>query len=267
MKKFPFKTLTKPVILLVCFAVLALLRPNSFPTVSNLSNVLWSISVYGIMTSGTIFLITFASSTAYLGLSMVLTNNKILSCMEPPLFVGISTYKILGFPVPVYLMLVIAAISWFVLAKTPLGRRFYAVGGNPAASRLSGINDTAVTVLAYVLSGLTTAVGGVVLASMTQQCMASTGSGYENYVIMSAVIGGISLLGGVGTVPGCVFGAILIGLLNNGLNLMSVPSTEHDLVKGIVIIGAVAFDALQHQDKARNWLDQFRFIKRKRCCD
>lgn len=317
MKKFPFKTLTKPVILLVCFAVLALLRPNSFPTVSNLSNVLWSISVYGIMTSGTIFvfllggidlsigslcglcsvacvmtirqlgytngavvcgilmallvgvlaglfhglvitrfrapafLITFASSTAYLGLSMVLTNNKILSCMEPPLFVGISTYKILGFPVPVYLMLVIAAISWFVLAKTPLGRRFYAVGGNPAASRLSGINDTAVTVL----------------ASMTQQCMASTGSGYENYVIMSAVIGGISLLGGVGTVPGCVFGAILIGLLNNGLNLMSVPSTEHDLVKGIVIIGAVAFDALQHQDKARNWLDQFRFIKRKRCCD
>lgn len=333
MKKFPFKTLTKPVILLVCFAVLALLRPNSFPTVSNLSNVLWSISVYGIMTSGTIFvfllggidlsigslcglcsvacvmtirqlgytngavvcgilmallvgvlaglfhglvitrfkvpafLITFASSTAYLGLSMVLTNNKILSCMEPPLFVGISIYKILGFPVPVYLMLVIAAISWFVLAKTPLGRRFYAVGGNPAASRLSGINDTAVTVLAYVLSGLTTAVGGVVLASMTQQCMASTGSGYENYVIMSAVIGGISLLGGVGTVPGCVFGAILIGLLNNGLNLMSVPSTEHDLVKGIVIIGAVAFDALQHQDKARNWLDQFRFIKRKRCCD
>ena len=97
--------------------------------------------------------------------------------------------------------------------------------------------------------------------------MASTGSGYENYVIMSAVIGGISLLGGVGTVPGCVFGAILIGVLNNGLNLMSVPSTEHDLVKGIVIIGAVAFDALQHQDKARNWLDQFRFIKRKRCCD
>lgn len=329
MKKFNLKTLTKPLILLVCFAVLTILRPNSFPTVSNLSNVLWSISVYGIMTSGTIFvfllggidlsigslcglcsvacvmtirnmgytnfsvlcgvlmallvgvaaglfhgviitrfkvpafLITFASSTAYLGLSMVLTNNKILSCMEPKLFVGISTFKILGFPVPVYIMLVIAVISWFVLAKTPLGRHFYAVGGNPTASRLSGINDTAVTILAYVLSGLTTAIGGIVLASMTQQCMASTGSGYENYVIMSAVIGGISLLGGVGTVPGCVFGAILIGLLNNGLNLMSVPSTEHDLVKGIVIIAAVAFDAMQHQDKAKSWLSQFHFLKKK----
>lgn len=329
MKKFHRKTLTKPLILLVCFAILAVLRPNSFPTVSNLSNVLWSISVYGIMTSGTIFvfllggidlsigslcglssvacvmtiramgytnagvvcgvlaalavglaaglfhgviitrfkvpafLITFASSTAYLGLSMVLTGNKILSCMEPPLFVGISTFKILGFPVPVYIMLVIAVVSWFVLAKTSLGRRFYAVGGNATASRLSGINDTAVTILAYVLSGLTTSIGGIVLASMTQQCMASTGSGYENYVIMSAVIGGISLLGGVGTVPGCVFGAILIGLLNNGLNLMSVPSTEHDLVKGVVIIAAVAFDALQHQDKAKSWMKQFCFCKKK----
>ena len=318
MKKFKVSNLTKPLILVLCFIVLTILRPNSFPTVSNLSNVLWSISVYGIMTSGTIFvfllggidlsigslcglcsvacvmtirsmnysttgvicgvllalavgvlagvfhgiiitffkvpafLITFASSTAFLGLSMVLTK----------LFVGISTFKILGFPVPVYIMLIVAVISWFVLSKTTLGRQFYAVGGNPVASRLSGINDTGITILAYALSGLTTAIGGIVLASMTQQCMASTGSGYENYVIMSAVIGGISLLGGVGTVPGCVFGAILIGLLNNGLNLMSVPSTEHDLVKGIVIIAAVAFDALQHQDKAKNWFKQFKFFKK-----
>lgn len=209
------------------------------------------------------FLITFASSTAYLGLSMLLTNNKILSCMDSKLFVNISTYKIMGFPVPVYIMLIVAVISWFILAKTAFGRQFYAVGGNAVASRLSGINDRGITILAYVASGLTTAIGGIVLASMTQQCMASTGSGYENYVIMSAVIGGISLLGGVGTVPGCVFGAILIGLLNNGLNLMSVPSTEHDLVKGLVIIVAVAFDALQHQDKAKNWLNQFRFFKKK----
>ena len=187
MKKINLKALTKPLILLACFAVLTILRPNSFPTVSNLSNVLWSISVYGIMTSGTIFvfllggidlsigslcslcsvacvmtirqmgytniavvcgvlmallvgllaglfhgviitrfkvpafLITFASSTAYLGLSMVLTSNKILSCMEPALFVGISTHKILGFPVPVYLMLLVAVISWFILAKSILG--------------------------------------------------------------------------------------------------------------------------------------------------
>ncbi|WP_294570904.1 ABC transporter permease [uncultured Subdoligranulum sp.] len=174
-----------------------------------------------------------------------------------------SSFTVLGSGVGGLYWVVLALVGQFLLKKTRFGTNLYAVGSNFKAAQLSGINDTAVTILAYVLSGLTTAMGGIVLASMTQQCMASTGSGYENYVIMSAVIGGVSLLGGVGTVPGCVFGAILIGLLNNGLNLMSVPSTEHDLVKGIVIIAAVAFDALQHQDKARSWLRQFRFLQKK----
>lgn len=329
MKKLNLSRLTKPLILVLCFAALTILRPKAFPTVSNLSNVLWSISVYGIMTSGTIFvflvggidlsigslcgltgvacvmtiqalgrtnfavvmgilaaiavgalaglfhgltvtrfrvpafLITFATSTAYLGLSMLLTNNKIISCTEPALFTGISNYKLFGFPVPVYLMIVVALVSWFILSKTSLGRSFYAVGGNAPASRLSGINDTGVTMLAYVFSGITTAIGGIVLASMTQQCKAMNGSGYENYVIMSAVIGGVSLLGGVGTVPGCIFGAVLIGLLNNGLNLMSVPATEHDLVKGVVIIAAMAFDAAQHQDSARKTLLKLPWLKKK----
>lgn len=179
-----------------------------------------------------------------------------------------SSFTVLGSGVGglywvVLALVVLTLLGQFLLKKTRFGTNLYAVGSNFKAAQLSGINDTAVTILAYVLSGLTTAMGGIVLASMTQQCMASTGSGYENYVIMSAVIGGVSLLGGVGTVPGCVFGAILIGLLNNGLNLMSVPSTEHDLVKGIVIIAAVAFNALQHQDKARSWLRQFRFLQKK----
>ena len=81
--------------------------------------------------------------------------------------------------------------------------------------------------------------------------MASTGSGYTNDVITAGVIGGVSLLGGEGTVLGAMFGAVLMGLLNNGLNLMSVPSTHAGLVKGLVIIIAVGFDALQHTDQAR----------------
>ena len=105
--------------------------------------------------------------------------------------------------------------------------------------------------MCYVLSGLTTALGGIVLASMTQQASSSTGAGYTNDVITAGVIGGVSLLGGVGTVPGAIFGAVLMGLLNNGLNLMSVPSTHAGLVKGLVIVVAVAFDALQHADQSR----------------
>ena len=169
-KKLAFKNLTKPIVLAICFLALTLLRPHSFPTVGNLSNVLWSISVYGIMTCGTIFvflvggidlsigslcglcsvacvmiiracgysvsgvvlgilaalavgcfcglihgllttlcrvpafLITFSTAIIYLGISMALTGNKILSCMEPALFTGISTKKLLSFPIPVYLL-------------------------------------------------------------------------------------------------------------------------------------------------------------------
>lgn len=317
MKNIKWSRFSKPIILVVFIIALTILRPDSFPTVGNISNVLWSVSVYGIMTCGTIFvflvggidlsigslcgltavtvvktihafgdtnggviagllaalcvgaaaglihgfittkfhvpafLVTFSTSIIYLGMSMVLTNNKIISCIGPKLFTDIGMKKILNFPIPIYLMVVIAIVSWFVLRKTVFGRYMYAIGGNASASRLSGISDVRLTMFAYMFSGISTAIGGVVLASMTQQCMASTGTGYETDVITAAVIGGVSLLGGEGTVPGAIFGAVLIGLLNNGLNLMSVPSTEHGLFKGIVIILAVAFDAMQHQDQAK----------------
>ncbi len=195
------------------------------------------------------FLVTFATQIIFLGLSMIFTNNKILSCQNPPAFTMIGKN-----PVPIILMIIAAAISWFVLRKTATGRYVYAVGGNPQAAAISGISVTKITIMAYMISGFTTAIGGIVLASMTQQCMASTGSGYEQFVIMAGVIGGISLLGGEGTVPGAIFGAVIIGLLQNGLNLMSVPSTQHGLVRGIVIIAAVGFDALQRDPKFQGWL-------------
>lgn len=185
---------------------------------------------------------------------MILTNNKILGCLEPKAFTYIGIGKLLGLPVPVFIMAAVALISFYVLDKTQLGRYVYAVGGNPEASRLSGISDNGITMLAYIFSGLTAAIGGIVLASMTQQAMASTGSGYETEVITAAVIGGVSLAGGEGTVMGAIFGAVLVGLLNNGMNLMNVPSTHHGLVKGLVIITAVAVDIMGHQEKKKGLL-------------
>lgn len=316
MKKINWSTYSKPIIL-VCFVlILSILRPKAFLSLNNFSNVLWSVSVIGIMVSGTIFvflmggidlsiatlcaltavvvvevthamgdtetavavgviaalctgaiaglihgliimafhipafLVTFATQSIFLGLAMVMTNNKIISCTVPT-FTAIGAKKILGFPMPVYFMLIIAIISWFVLRKTVFGRYVYAVGGNPVASEISGINVKRTSIICYVLSGLTTSLGGIVLASMTQQASSSLGAGYTNDVITAGVIGGVSLLGGEGTVPGAIFGAVLMGLLNNGLNLMSVPSTHAGLVKGLVIIIAVAFDAMQHADQSR----------------
>lgn len=317
MKNFNLTKYSKPLILLVFIVVLTILRPSTFLTVSNFANVLWSISVIGIMVCGTIFvfliggidlsiatlcgfcavvtvevithmgnsvagvfmgilaaiavgacagclhgviitrfhipafLVTFATQSIFLGLSMIVTGNKIISCTEPAAFTAIGAMKILGFPLPIYLMILIAALAWYVLRKTEFGRYIYAVGGNATAAEISGINVRRSTVLCYVFSGVTTAIGGVILASMTQQAMASTGSGYTNDVITAGVIGGVSLLGGEGTVLGAMFGAVLMGLLNNGLNLMSVPSTHAGLVKGLVIIIAVGFDAIQHSDQSR----------------
>ena len=312
MNKINWSKYSKPIILLCFILVLSVLRPKAFLSVNNFSNVLWSVSVIGIMVSGTIFvflmggidlsistlcaftavvvvevihlmgdtqtavfvgviaalctgaiagllhgiiittfhipafLVTFASQSIFLGLAMVFTNNKIISCTVPA-FTAIGSMKILGFPMPVYF----TVISWFLLRKTVFGRYVYAVGGNPVASEISGINVKKMTITCYVMSGLTTALGGIVLASMTQQASSSLGAGYTNDVITAGVIGGVSLLGGEGTVPGAIFGAVLMGLLNNGLNLMSVPSTHAGLVKGLVIIIAVAFDAMQHADQSR----------------
>ena len=316
-KDFQWNKYSKPIILIAFVLALSILRPAAFLRLDNIANVLWSVSVIGIMVCGTIFvfllggidlsiatlcgfcavtvvevihffnnsvfglfvgilaalavgalagcfhgliitrfgvpafLVTFATQSVFQGLSMVVTNNKIVSCTEPAAFTAIGSMKILGFPLPIYFMVLMAALSWFVLRKTVFGRYVYSVGGNATASEISGINVKKVTILCYVLSGLTTAIGGIILASMTQQAAAATGSGYTNDVITAGVIGGVSLLGGEGTVPGAIFGAVLMGLLNNGLNLMSVPSTQAGFVKGLVIIVAVAFDAAQHADQSR----------------
>ena len=317
LKEIQWNKYSKPIILIAFVAVLSVLRPAAFLTISNAANVLWSVSVIGIMVCGTIFvfllggidlsiatlcgfcavtvvevihyfgdsvfglfmgilaalavgalagcfhgfiitrfgvpafLVTFATQSIFQGLSMVVTNNKIVSCTQPAAFTAIGSMKILGFPLLIYFMVLMALLSWFILRKTVFGRYVYSVGGNATASEISGINVKKVTILCYVLSGLTTAIGGIILASMTQQAAAATGSGYTNDVITAGVIGGVSLLGGEGTVPGAIFGAVLMGLLNNGLNLMSVPSTQAGFVKGLVIIVAVAFDAAQHADQSR----------------
>jgi len=309
------KKFQKLFILLAAMIVLTIIAPTSFPTITNLSNVLWALSVVGIMVGGSIFvillggidlsvgsmaalsgiimvaiiqksgysnvgvilgitvalasgalvglfhgvivtkfkvpafLITFATQIVLSGIAMTVTNNQIWGCLQPKLFTGIGTGKIFGFPVPIYIMLLIVLISFFILNKTVFGRKVYAVGGNAEASELSGINSNRTTVMCYVVSGLTAALGGVVLSSMTQQAMSAMGKGYETDVITAIVIGGTSLMGGEGSIQGAVFGTILVGLLNNGLNLLNVPATHHTLVKGIVVIIAVAFDTFGKSEK------------------
>lgn len=189
------------------------------------------------------FLITLASQNIVYGVAQLLTKSKVISCLEPKSFTFIGGGRLFGVPFSIYILLVVGAISYFILNHTVLGRRVYAVGGNSEAAGLSGINSMRINMIAYAMSGFTAALAGIVLASMNQQAIAKAAQGYENDVLTAIVVGGTSLMGGEGSIQGALWGALLVGIISNGLRLMGIPSTYHSVVKGVVIIVAVALDA------------------------
>ncbi len=151
--------------------------------------------------------------------------------------------KILGdVPVPVVIFLLFAVLAHVVLRYTRYGRRVYAVGGNPEAARLSGVNVAMVVASVYVIIGFFAGLGGFVLSARLNSAEAVAGLTYELTVIASVVIGGTSLFGGVGSIFGTVIGTILIGVLLNGLVLMNVSSYIQQIIIGVIIVLAVAFD-------------------------
>jgi Ribose/xylose/arabinose/galactoside ABC-type transport systems, permease components len=188
------------------------------------------------------FLITLATMNIIYGVAQLLTGNQTINCTQPELFAFIGGGRLFGVPFPIYVLAIMAAASFVVLNLTVFGRKVYAVGGNPVAARLSGISVGRTTCLSYMISGFTAALAGIVLASMNQQAISKAAQGYENDVLTAIVVGGTSLMGGEGTIQGAIFGALLVGLLNNGLRLMGVSSIYHPLVKGIIIVIAVAID-------------------------
>ena len=181
------------------------------------------------------FLITLASQNIIYGIAQLLTGNQVISCLEPAAFTFLGGGRLFGIPFSVCILVIVALISFWLLNRTTFGRQVYAVGGNKEASNLSGVS--------YAISGFTAALAGIVLASMNQQAIAKAAQGYENDVLTAIVVGGTSLMGGEGSLQGAMFGALLVGMINNGLRLLGVPSTYHSVVKGIVIIVAVAADA------------------------
>lgn len=288
-------------IVLLVAAVLALIYPR-FLTVSNLTNVLWSVCVIAIMCTGAIytpitggidlsvgsvaaiasivvnhlmnvmgvpmwpsllitllvgillglmngvvvakfrvhgFIVTMAAKTYLFGLAMLISNGAMIGIYEPKAFLVIGTGRLLGIPVPVYIMLVITVLSHLLLKNTVFGRQVIAVGANDVTAKLSGVNPDRTRIAAYTISAFTATLAGIVLASLTQQAYAVAAQGYELNVITALVVGGTSLLGGSGSVFGALLGAILVGFIDNGLNLMNVPSSYHSIVTGLVILGAL----------------------------
>lgn len=152
---------------------------------------------------------------------------------------------ILAVPFPIVVFLITAAVAWVILTQTRMGRYTYAIGGNEETVKLSGINSDFYKTIVYVISGITAAISALILTSRLNSAEPMAGQGYELDVIAAVVIGGTSLNGGRGSVWGTLVGALLIGVINNGMNLLGIPPYFQLLVKGFIIIGAVLLDRLR----------------------
>lgn len=187
------------------------------------------------------FVVTLGGMSVFRGAALLFAAGGPISGFQPD-FSWWGQGRIGPVPVPVIIFLVAAIIAHIVLRYTRYGRRVYAVGGNPEAARLAGLNVNAITCSVYIIMGFFAGLGAFVLAARLNSAEAVAGTGYELTVIASVVIGGTSLFGGSGSIFGTVVGAILIGVLLNGLVLLNVSSYIQQIIIGVIIVLAVAFD-------------------------
>lgn len=196
---------------------------------------------------GTALQLTGAAPVSQLGAEFgVLGNGSFFRTLEKGAN-GLPHVVFPGIPYPVVLMIVLAVIVAFILGNLPIGRHIYAVGSNEEAARLSGISVENTKMFAYGLSGFLAGVTGIVLMSRLVTAQPNEGIMYELDAIAASVIGGASLMGGVGTISGTMIGAFVIGILRNGLNMNGVSSFIQQIIIGCVVIGTVYIDYLRNR--------------------
>jgi ribose transport system permease protein len=187
------------------------------------------------------FIATLGMLTTASGLAYVLGGGAPINGL-PGNFGNIANNKVLGLQIPVLVMIVGIVALALIMRSTSYGMRVYAVGGNPVAAQIAGIKTTRILFSVYALSGLLAGLSGVMLASRVISGPPNLGQGYELDAIAAVVIGGASLLGGRGTIWGTALGLLLIQTLNNGLDILIVPAYWQSVIKGVLIVAAVAVD-------------------------
>lgn len=188
------------------------------------------------------FVVTLASQMIIRGIAYVVADGQSF-IVQSPTFRFIGGGKLFGvIPFPIIIFFVVAAALWVLLHHTKFGRYIYAVGGNIKAATAAGIAVSTTRIMSFVIMGVCSAIAGVVLSSRVMGGQPNLGLSYETDAIAACVIGGTSLTGGVGTIPGTIIGILIIGVINNGMNLMQISSYYQTIVKGAIIIGAVLLD-------------------------
>jgi ribose transport system permease protein len=190
------------------------------------------------------FIVTLGAMTYLRGIAYSSTGGSSVIATDLS-FGGLGNSYIWYFPTPVVIMAIVYLVIWFVLERTTFGRHIYAVGGNPEAARLAGINVKRVLVWVYTICGATAGLGGIIFAARVMSGQPNGGQGYELNAIAAVVIGGTALAGGRGKIIGTLIGALIMGVLNNGLVLTNVPYFTQLIVQGGVVIFAVALDSVR----------------------
>ena len=189
------------------------------------------------------FIATLITMTVFRGLTMVFTNGIPISGLGNSGIINfIGKGFILGIPFPVILFLAIFAIMAFVLSKTTFGRRVYATGSNSVAAKLAGVNIDRTKLYVYIISGVLSALAGLILISRLNSAQPTLGQGYELDAIAAVALGGTSMNGGRGRIWGTFVGVLIIAVLSNGLNILGISSYYQAVVKGVVILIAVLSD-------------------------
>jgi inositol transport system permease protein len=195
------------------------------------------------------FIVTLGTMTIGRGLALILSDGRPVSNLSDS-FNYLGSGTVLGIPVLILIFIFVFAICSIILNKTILGRYIYAIGGNEQAARASGINIDRVKLSVYSISGLLAGLAGILLASRITTGQPNAGAGFELDAIAAVVIGGTSTTGGRGSMAGTLIGVLLIGVINNGLDLLNVTSYYQQVVMGIIIIGAVVLDSLNQKSNS-----------------
>jgi len=191
------------------------------------------------------FIATLVTMTLLRGVTMVYTDGRPISTGfsdTADSFAYLGTGYLFGIPVPIWIMAIVFLVAWYVLKHTQIGRYIYALGGNEAATQLSGINVNKIKVFVFAVSGFLSALAGLIVTSRLSSAQPTAGVSYELDAIAAVVVGGTSLMGGKGRVMGTLIGALIIGFLNNALNLLDISSYYQMIAKALVILVAVLAD-------------------------
>jgi len=197
------------------------------------------------------FIATLATLSILSGLALQLTQGNPVSVTDYN-FQNIGQARIAGIPTPVWIMIVVFVIFGILLARTRFGRYAYATGDNAEAAKLSGISVDRVKILAFVISGALAALAGFIVTARLSTAEPTAGTGLELEAIAAVIIGGTSLAGGRGDLLGTIVGALILGVIDNGMNLLNVNPFLQDVVKGLVILFAVLLD--RNADVIRGWI-------------